>query len=74
VCRSAIDTAKIIERSHVTKTHVVGWVYVADEGGLEEPLGERLAGATGQPMREVVANLQIGNMIDVAAYAASLQP
>jgi cytochrome c553 len=32
------------------------------------------AGATGQPMQAVVANLQIGNMIDVAAYAASLQP
>jgi hypothetical protein len=32
------------------------------------------AGAGGQPMRVVVATLQIGNMIDVAAYAASLQP
>jgi cytochrome c553 len=148
---------KILERSHVPKTHVVGWVYAADEGGVEEPLGERLmelapdaelherraddmryvayvplgsigrgrsiarssegapttacvtchgenlqgvglipplagrspsyilrqllafktgarAGATAQPMRVVVATLQIGNMIDVAAYAASLQP
>jgi cytochrome c553 len=148
---------KVLERSHVPKTHVVGWVYVADGGGAEELLGERLlelapdaqlherraddmryiayvplgsigrgrsivssgegaptmacvtchgenlqgmglipplagrsptyilrqllafktgarAGATGQPMQAVVANLQIRSMIDVAAYAASLQP
>jgi len=32
------------------------------------------AGATGLPMLPVVAKLQINNMIDVAAYAASLQP
>lgn len=32
------------------------------------------AAATAQPMVPVVAKLQIGNMIDVAAYAASLQP
>jgi cytochrome c553 len=33
------------------------------------------AGVTGQPMSVVIATLQmIGNMIDVAAYAASLQP
>lgn len=147
----------VIEQSQVPKTHVVGWVYVAEEGGVEEPLGERLlelapdaelherraddmryiayvpvgsigrgrsvvlsgegsstpacvtchgeslhgvglipplagrsptyilrqllafktgarAGATGQPMQAVAASLQIGTMIDVAAYAASLQP
>jgi cytochrome c553 len=148
---------KVLERSHVPKTHVVGWVYVADGRGAEELLGERLlelapdaqlherraddmryiayvplgsigrgrsivrsgegaptmacvtchgenlqgiglipalagrsptyilrqllafktgarAGATGQPMQAVVADLHIGNMIDIAAYAASLQP
>jgi cytochrome c553 len=32
------------------------------------------AGATGLPMLPVVANLEISNMIDVVAYAASLQP
>jgi len=32
------------------------------------------AGATGEPMRVVVAALGIGQMIDVAAYAASLPP
>lgn len=32
------------------------------------------AGTNGQLMRMVVANLQIGDMIDVAAYAASQQP
>jgi cytochrome c553 len=32
------------------------------------------AGATGQPMQAVVANMRVGNMIDVAAYAASLAP
>jgi cytochrome c553 len=148
---------QVVERSQVPKTHVVGWVYVADEGGVEESLGERLlelapdaklhelraddmryvayvplgsigrgrsiarfgegapttacvtchgenlqgigfipplagrsptyilrqllafktgarAGATGQPMQAVVASLQVGTLIDVAAYAASLQP
>jgi hypothetical protein len=33
---------KILERSDVPKAHVVGWVYVSDEGGVEMPLGERL--------------------------------
>jgi hypothetical protein len=28
----------------------------------------------GLPMRAVVANLKIGDMIDLAAYAASLPP
>jgi cytochrome c553 len=143
----------VIERSSIPRTHVLGWVYVADKGHTEEPLGERLlelapdaerhehrddamlyiayappgsigrgnliahspatpcavchggdlrgiglippiagrsptyilrqllafktgarAGTAGQPMRSVVTNLDIGNMIDVAAYAASLQP
>jgi cytochrome c553 len=32
------------------------------------------AGATGLPMLPAVAKLEISNMIDVAAYAASLQP
>jgi cytochrome c553 len=32
------------------------------------------AGATAEPMKAVVANLQLNNMIDVAAYAGSLQP
>ena len=32
------------------------------------------AGTTGQPMTAVVTNLQLNNMIDVAAYAGSLQP
>jgi cytochrome c553 len=32
------------------------------------------AGTTGQPMKVVVTRLQLNNMIDVAAYAASLQP
>ena len=32
------------------------------------------AGTTGQPMAAVVINLQLNNMIDVAAYASSLQP
>jgi cytochrome c553 len=32
------------------------------------------AGTTAEPMKAVVANLQLNNMIDVAAYAASLQP
>jgi cytochrome c553 len=35
--------------------------------------GSRSAAAA-QPMLPVVANLKVGNMIDVAAYAASLQP
>jgi cytochrome c553 len=148
---------RILERSRVPKTHVVGWVYAADEGSTEEPLGERLLelapdvevherradnmryvayaplgsigrgkaiarsgggasttacvtchgenlhgvglipplagrsptyiirqlvafktgarmGANAQPMQAVVAKLKIGNMIDLAAYAASLPP
>jgi cytochrome c553 len=32
------------------------------------------AGVSGQPMLPVVENLRIGDMIDVVAYAASLQP
>jgi cytochrome c553 len=32
------------------------------------------AGATGAPMKAVVADLQLGDMIDAAAYAASLPP
>jgi cytochrome c553 len=32
------------------------------------------AGTAGQPMKVVVANLHLDNMIDVAAYAGSLQP
>jgi cytochrome c553 len=32
------------------------------------------AGTTGAPMQAVVASLQIGAMIDVAAYAGSLEP
>jgi cytochrome c553 len=32
------------------------------------------SGATGLPMRTVAENLRIGNMIDAAAYAASLPP
>ncbi len=147
----------VIERAKVPKMHVVGWVYAADGGITEEPLGERLlelapdvrlhesrvdtmryiayvppgsisrgsaiahsgmgpstpgcvschgenlhgvgltpplagrsptyilrqllafktgarSGAAGQPMRGVVANLQMGDMIDAAAYAASLTP
>ena len=32
------------------------------------------AGATGQPMLPVVARLRLADMIDVVAYAASLQP
>ncbi len=32
------------------------------------------AGAAGAPMKAVVASMKIDNMIDVAAYAASLQP
>ncbi len=32
------------------------------------------AGATGQPMLPVVAKLKIGDMIDVVAYSASLEP
>jgi cytochrome c553 len=32
------------------------------------------AGTAGQPMQAVVARLKIANMIDVAAYAASLPP
>jgi hypothetical protein len=31
-------------------------------------------GTTAQPMNVVVTNLQLNNMIDVAAYAGSLQP
>jgi cytochrome c553 len=147
----------VVERSRVPRPHVVGWVYVADTSGGDEPLGERLlefapdasrhenrddemryvayappgsigrgkfiaqsdsigltvactschgpslrgvglvppiagrsptyilrqllafqtgarAGVTGQPMRSVVARLKTSNMIDVAAYAASLPP
>jgi len=32
------------------------------------------ASAAGEPMKAVVAHLQLNNMIDVAAYAGSLQP
>jgi cytochrome c553 len=32
------------------------------------------AGITGQPMLPVITRLKIGDMIDVAAYAASLEP
>jgi cytochrome c553 len=32
------------------------------------------SGATAQPMQPVVANLDIGNLIDAAAFAASLRP
>ena len=149
--------AQVIERSHVPRSHVIGWVYAAIPGAGDEPIGERLLefapditrhenrddkmlyiayvppgslnrgksiaatgadgltvacvschgpklqgiglvprlagrspsyilrqllafqggarnGVTGQPMGPVVARLQIGNMIDVAAYAASLAP
>jgi cytochrome c553 len=147
----------VVERSRVPQSHVVGWVYVEDGRGGDEPLGERLlefapdasrhenrddemryiayapagsigrgksisqsgsigltvacmschgpslrgtglvppiagrsptyilrqllafqtgarAGVTGQPMSAVVAKLKTRNMIDVAAYAASLPP
>ena len=147
----------VLERSRVPRHHVVGWLYVADQGGEDEPLGERLlefapdverhehrddhmvyiayvpvgsivrgkslarsaasalttpcvtchgqnlqgvglippiagrspsyllrqllafkagarTGATAQPMNGVVTHLQLDNMIDVAAYAGSLQP
>jgi cytochrome c553 len=147
--------ATVIEIARVPRTHVAGWVYVADPG--TEPIGVRLlelapditrherrddemryvayvpagsisrgesiartggrgltspcitchgdqlqgvglippiagrspsyilrqllafktgarAGATAMPMRAVVATLKIDNMIDAAAYAASLQP
>ena len=32
------------------------------------------AGISGAPMKPVVAGMEIGNMIDAAAYAASLPP
>jgi hypothetical protein len=32
------------------------------------------SGATGEPMRNVVNNLNISDMIDVAAYAGSVPP
>ena len=147
--------ATVVEGARVPRTHVAGWVYVADPG--TEPIGVRLlelapditrherrddemryvayvppgsisrgesiartggrgltspcitchgdklqgvglippiagrspsyilrqllafktgarAGATAVPMRAVVATLKIDNMIDAAAYAASLQP
>jgi cytochrome c553 len=32
----------ILERSRVPRSHVVGWLYVAEKGGGDEPLGERL--------------------------------
>jgi cytochrome c553 len=148
---------RVVERSRVPRSRVVGWVYVDIPGAGDEPLGERLlefapdalrhesrddelryiayvprgsigrgrslanisangtttacitchgnrlqgvglvpglagrsptyllrqlfafqtgarSAATAQPMLPVVAKLKIRNMIDVAAYAASLQP
>lgn len=32
----------VVERARVPRTHVVGWVYVADDDAGTEPLGERL--------------------------------
>lgn len=147
----------VVERAHVPRSHVVGWVYVAINKGGDEPLGERLlefapdaarhedrddemryityvppgsidrgkhmarsgpdglatactschgpdlrgvapvppisgrsptyilrqllafrtgarSGATGLPMHAVVAKLRVNNMIDLAAYVASLPP
>lgn len=147
----------VVERERVPRSRIVGWVYVADQSGKVEPLGQRLlefapdasrhekrddamrytayvppgsvgrgkhiaqagsdspsnacmschgpqlrgvgpipsiagrsptyilrqllafqtgarSGADALPMRAVVKNLNIGNMIDAAAYAASLPP
>ncbi len=147
----------MVERERVPRSRVVGWVYAAEKGGAEEPLGQRMlefapdevrhehrddvmryiayvptgsiarghhmaqagadspvnacvtchgpklrgvglipplagrsptyllrqllafqsgarSGAGGLPMRNVVKGLSIGDMIDAAAYAASLSP
>jgi cytochrome c553 len=37
-----ISRVRVIESNRVPKSHVVGWVYVADPGHREEPLGMRL--------------------------------
>ena len=147
----------VVETERVPRSHIVGWVYAAEQDGENEPLGKRLSefapdavrhetrddemryiayvplgsvnrgkhiaqagsdspayacsschgpqlrgvglvppiagrsptyilrqlfafqsgariGATGLPMRDVVKNLRIGEMIDAAAYAGSLPP
>jgi cytochrome c553 len=33
---------RVVERERVPRAHVVGWVYVADQSGTVEPLGQRL--------------------------------
>jgi cytochrome c553 len=33
---------RVVERERVPRSHVVGWVYVADQSGTVEPLGQRL--------------------------------